>query len=85
MVSEKVVINSINGIHLRPAGIIAEAAMKYSCSIYLVNGDKKVNGKSLLSILSLGIRGGAEIEIICDGKDEQAALEKLAGILCEGK
>ncbi len=85
MVSEKVTVNINNGIHLRPAGIIAEAAMKFSCSIYFVNGDKKVNGKSLLSILSLGIRYGAEIEIICDGKDEQQAVEKLAGILREGK
>ena len=59
--------------------------MKYSCSIYFVNGDKRVNGKSLLSILSLGIRGGAEIEIICDGRDEEAALEKIAKILQEGK
>lgn len=85
MVSEKVIINSINGIHLRPAGVIAEAAMKYSSSIYLANGDKKVNGKSLLSILSLGIRGGAEIEIVCDGKDEQLALKRLVEILQEGK
>jgi len=85
MVSEKVIINSFNGIHLRPAGIIAEAAMKFSCAIYFVNKDKKVNGKSLLSILSLGIRDQSEIEIICDGKDEQQALEKIVKIMREGK
>ena len=81
MVKEKVIVNNAGGIHLRPAGSIAEEAMKYSCSIYLAGNDKRVNGKSLLSILSLGIRNGYEVEIQCDGRDEQQALEALVRVL----
>ena len=81
MVSEKVIVNNALGIHLRPAGSLAEEAMKYTCSISLIRKDKRVNGKSLLSILSLGIKNGYEVEIRCDGKDEQQALEALVRIL----
>ena len=52
MVSEKITIHNAAGIHLRPAGSIAEEAMRYKSSVMLVHNEKKVNGKSLLSILS---------------------------------
>ena len=83
MVSKKIVINNNLGIHLRPAGKLADAGMRYSCSIYLARNGKRVNGKSLLSILSLGIKKGYEVEIQCDGKDEQEALDAFVKILEE--
>lgn len=67
MVKEKVLVKNPIGVHLRPAGDIAEAAIKYKkCEIYLSSGGRTVNGKSLLSILSLGIKQNTEFEIICD-------------------
>ena len=78
MVSKTVTINSELGIHLRPAGKLADAGMKYSCAIRLMR-----NGKSLLSILSLGIKKGYTVEIQCDGKDEQEALAAFERILNE--
>ena len=78
MVKEKVLVKNPIGVHLRPAGDIAEAAIKYKkCEVYLASGGRTVNGKSLLSILSLGIKQNTEFEIICDGEDEEAAMKSI--------
>ena len=81
MVSEKVIVNNAGGIHLRPAGDLAEEGLKYRSSIWLTGNGRRVNGKSLLSILSLGIQNGFEVEVACDGDDEQEALAAVVGIL----
>ncbi|WP_418490094.1 HPr family phosphocarrier protein [Frisingicoccus sp.] len=82
MVKEKVLVKNPIGVHLRPAGDIAEAAIKYKkCEIYLSSSGRTVNGKSLLSILSLGIKQNTEFEIICDGEDEEAALKSILAAL----
>ncbi|MBQ2288645.1 MAG: HPr family phosphocarrier protein [Lachnospiraceae bacterium] len=78
MVKEKILVKNPIGVHLRPAGDIAEAAIKFKkCEIYLACDGRAVNGKSLLSILSLGIKQNTEFEIICDGEDEEAALKAI--------
>ena len=78
MLKHKIVVKNPIGIHLRPAGEIAEAAIKFkNCDIYLASGGRAVSGKSLLSILSLGIKPDAEVEIICDGSDEEAAMKAV--------
>ncbi len=77
MVMGKVRIEDDLGIHLRPAGQIADEGLKYRCRIELCCNGRRVNGKSLLSILSLGVRKGSEIEIFCDGEDEAEALQAL--------
>ncbi|WP_418746611.1 HPr family phosphocarrier protein [Frisingicoccus sp.] len=82
MVKEKVLVKNPIGVHLRPAGDIAEAAIKYKkCEVYLASGGRTVNGKSLLSILSLGIKQNTEFEIICDGEDEEAAMKSIMAAL----
>ena len=82
MVKEKVLVKNPIGVHLCPAGDIAEAAIKYKkCVIYLSSSGRTVNGKSLLSILSLGIKQNTEFEIICDGEDEEAALKSILAAL----
>lgn len=81
MVSGKIVIKDGLGIHLRPASLIAEEALKYACKVELCYNDRRVNGKSLLSILSLGIRKGNELEVCCDGADEEAALTAVMDVI----
>lgn len=81
MVRGKVVIQGTNGIHLRPAGELANEGMRHPCDIELIRDGKTVNGKSLLSILSLGIQEGYEVEVVCDGKGEQEALDAYLKIL----
>ena len=78
MIKEKIVVKNPIGVHLRPAGEIAEAAIKFrNCNVYLASEGRTVNGKSLLSILSLGIKQNAEFEIICDGEEEEAAMKAI--------
>ena len=77
MVKEKVIIENETGLHARPATEISKIAMKYKCDInFFVNG-KKVNAKSPLMIMAAGIKSKTELEILCDGEDEEKALEEL--------
>lgn len=77
MVKEKVIIENETGLHARPATEISKIAMKYKCDInFLVNG-KKVNAKSPLMIMATGIKSKTELEVLCDGEDEEKALEEL--------
>lgn len=74
MISAQVQIRTPHGLHLRPAGELAEYALKYRCKILISHGDKEVNAKSLLGVLSLCIRQNTEITVTCDGMDEEEAL-----------
>lgn len=77
MVKEKVTLNNETGLHARPASIIAKIAMKYNCEINLIVDDKKIKAKSPLAIMSAGIKENTEIEITCDGEDENQALKEI--------
>ena len=77
MISAQVTIHTPHGLHLRPAGELAEEALKYRCRVSLAHGDKEISAKSLLGILSLCIRQDTEITVVCDGMDEQEALEGM--------
>lgn len=83
MVSGKIIIKDELGIHLRPASVIAEESLKYSCKIEFGYNGRMVNGKSLLSILSLGVRKGSEMEVYCDGPDEAIALQAVMNVIKE--
>jgi len=77
MVKTNVVIQNETGLHARPATEIAKTAMKYPCDIwFLVNG-KKINAKSPLMIMAGGIKSKTEIEIVCEGENEEEALQEL--------
>ncbi|HWJ79447.1 MAG TPA: phosphocarrier protein HPr [Niallia sp.] len=65
------------GIHARPATLLVQAASKYDSDIQLEFKDKKVNLKSIMGVMSLGIGQGADIKIIADGNDEQEAINGL--------
>lgn len=77
MKKESIIIQNETGIHARPATEIAKIAMKYPCEIFLIVNDKKINVKSPLMIMSAGIKAKTEIEILCEGKDEEKAIEEL--------
>jgi len=81
MVKAEIQIRNEFGLHLRPAGHLADAAMKFESDIELKYNGKTVNGKSLLSVLSLGIKGGYVIEVKCSGADEQEALATVLNVI----
>jgi phosphotransferase system HPr (HPr) family protein len=76
MVSQKVLIKNPTGLHLRPAGILCKEAMQYKSLItFRFGDDNTANAKSVLSVLGACIKCGDEIEFVCDGEDEDKALE----------
>lgn len=84
MVSKKVTIKNPTGLHLRPAGILCKEAMHFQSLITFDYSGNTANAKSVLSVLGACIKSGDEIELICDGPDEEEALESLVKIIDEG-
>lgn len=88
MVNGKVKIKNPTGLHLRPAGLFCKTAMQFESKITvhkkLRHEDVTANAKSVLSILGACIKSGDEIEIICEGKDEEAALEEMIRLVENG-
>lgn len=84
MVSQKVAIKNPTGLHLRPAGILCKEAMQYKSLITFSFRDNMANAKSVLSVLGACVKCGDEIEIFCDGEDEEAALKALVAAIENG-
>ena len=74
MVSKKVTLVNAQGFHMRPANVFASAMGKYSSSITIKFNGNDYNAKSLLNIIAACIKCGSEIEIVCEGDDENEAL-----------
>ena len=70
MVSEKVTIRNENGIHLRPAGMLVGEANKFRCHVMMYYGERKMNCKSLMSLLAFPVCPGEEVIIECEGEDD---------------
>ena len=77
MVSKTLTITNEEGLHMRPAGVVAKEMGKFTSEITIVFGDKRINAKSLINIISACIKKGAEVTFECDGEDEAAALAKI--------
>ena len=81
MYIKDVVVQNKVGLHARPATFFIQKANCYKCSIWVEKDDRKVNAKSLLGVLSLGIVKGTEITLIAEGVDEAAAVETLSNLV----
>lgn len=77
MVSKTLTISNSEGLHMRPAGVVAKEMGKFACEVTIVFGDKRINAKSLINIISACIKSGAEVTFECNGADEEAALAKI--------
>lgn len=77
MVSKKVTIKNPTGLHLRPAGELCKTAMQFKAKITFSFGGGTSNAKSVLSVLGACVKSGDEIELICEGEDEEEALKKM--------
>ena len=84
MVSRNVTIRNSQGLHARPATFFIQKANSYKSSIWVEKGDRRVNAKSLLGVLSLAVTKGMEITLLAEGIDEAAALSGLADLLENG-
>ena len=84
MVSQKVTVKNPTGLHLRPAGILCKEAMQFKSHITFRSRETTANAKSVLSVLGACIKSGDEIELVCEGEDEQEALAALVNAIENG-
>ncbi len=81
MLSKEVVVQNQVGLHARPATFFIQKANEFKSSVWVEKDERKVNAKSLLGVLSLGITKGTSINIIADGSDEKDAVEVLVRLI----
>ena len=84
MVSQKVTIKNPTGLHLRPAGVLCKKAMQYRAQITFTFAETTANAKSVLSVLGACVKSGDEIEVFCNGPDEEEALQGIVSAIEEG-
>mgnify|MGYP004536851355 FL=1 len=84
MISRSVSIQNSVGLHARPATFFVQKANSYKSSIWVEKEDCRVNAKSLLGVLSLGIVKGTAVTLIADGTDEAEAVNGLAALIDGG-
>ncbi len=81
MVLKEIVVQNPVGLHARPATFFIQEVNKFKSSIWVEKEERKVNAKSLLGVLSLGISRGTKITIIVEGEDEEVAVEAIAKLI----
>ncbi|MEG1777374.1 MAG: HPr family phosphocarrier protein [Angelakisella sp.] len=84
MFVKEVAVQNHVGLHARPATFFIQKANEFKSSIWVEKEERRVNAKSLLGVLSLGIVGGTNIRIIADGTDEQQSVESLVKLIESG-
>ena len=84
MVSKKLVVNNPSGLHLKPAGLLCNMAIQYKSLITFTHGDGTANAKSVLSVLGACVKCGDEIELVCEGPDEEKALKEITEAIESG-
>ena len=84
MTVKDVVIQNQVGLHARPATFFIQKANEFKASVWVEKEERRVNAKSLLGVLSLGIVGGMKIRIIADGLDEEESVDALVALVESG-
>ncbi|MDD5936732.1 MAG: HPr family phosphocarrier protein [Clostridiales bacterium] len=82
MISKKIVIKIPTGLEARPIALLVQVASQYESNVYVECEDKKVNAKSIMGMMSLGLPAGEEITVTTDGSDEDIAMENIENYLC---
>ena len=81
MYSKEVVVRCESGLHNKQATYFVQKANEFGCSVWVESGSRKMNAKSLLGIMSLGVVTGSTIMLIADGSDAEAAVNALEALL----
>lgn len=77
MVKKPITIQIASGLEARPVALLVQVASQYESKIYVENGDKKVNAKSIMGMMTLGLSAGESVVVSAEGSDEQAAIENI--------
>lgn len=84
MVQQTITINNPAGLHMRPSGVLAKIANECKSNVTLVFGDKRINAKSVLNIMSAAIKNGSEIIVECEGENEEEDLKTIIKSIEDG-
>lgn len=84
MVSKDFTVKNKMGFHMRPAQVFVNALAKYPCEVTIKFGDKDINAKSIMMIMSACIKCGSEITVTANGENEEAALAEAAAMIESG-
>ena len=81
MTMRNIQVNLENGLEARPVALLVQEASKYESKIYIQSGDKRVNAKSIMGMMTLGLDNGEALTVSAEGADEQAAVEGIEHFL----
>ncbi len=81
MINKEIVVRCESGLHNKQATYFVQKANEFECSVWIESGSRKMNAKSLLGIMSLGIVSGSTVNLIASGSDAEAAIEALEALL----
>ena len=83
MTKKNILVKLENGAEARPVALLVQEASKYDSVIYIRSGTRRVNAKSIMGMMSLGLDSGAEINVVADGKDEAEAISSIEKFLSD--
>lgn len=81
MLEKSMKIQLKNGLEARPVAVLVQVASQHESSVYIESAGKKVNAKSIMGMMSLGLDNGAHVTVVADGKDEQEAISSIERFL----
>ena len=81
MTKRNIQVRLENGLEARPVALLVQEASKYESTIYIQSGERRVNAKSIMGMISLGLDNGEKLEVSAEGTDEQAAVEGIEEFL----
>ena len=81
MIQKKMTINISTGLEARPVAVFVQVASQFDSSIYVEIGTKKVNAKSIMGMMTLGLAKGQKLELLIDGEDEETAMKEVENYL----
>lgn len=81
MIEKTVVVSMMGEAEERPVAVLVQVACQYESRVHLVTGDKKINAKSIMGMMSMNFANGSEITIVADGSDEKEAVDAIEAYL----
>ena len=81
MIEKTVVVSMMGEAEERPVAVLVQIASQYDSKVHLVTGDKRINAKSIMGMMSMNFENGSELTIVADGADEEAAVNALSEYL----
>ena len=85
MIKTNINIGIQTGLDARPTAMLVQLASQYESAIHVISKESKYNAKSIMGMMTLGLKAGEEITVIADGTDEEAAIENIEKYLIQGK